>query len=238
MKFVNRFLIVKTGETFPSLALRRGDFDDWIIARLGIDRQTIDVVRPYAGEPLPDPDRISGALITGSHAMVTDHADWSETVAAWIPGVIRADIPLLGICYGHQLLAHAMGGRIGMNRSGSEFGTVEIQLTPEAARDPLFKNLPGRLPVQTSHSQSVLSLPPGAVLLASSAHDPHHAFAISETAWGIQFHPEFDADITGAYIHECADMLRREGQNPGRLFNRISETPVSENILKYFGVRV
>ncbi len=78
-------LIVKMGTTLPSLAKRRGDFDDWIKAPLGLDPNRIRVVKTYEGEELPDPQQLSGIVITGSHAMVTDREDWSERTAAWLP---------------------------------------------------------------------------------------------------------------------------------------------------------
>lgn len=66
---MKKFLIVKMGETLTHLAERRGDFEDWIIASLNIDPNSIRVVRAYDGNPLPNPVQLSGVVITGSHAM-------------------------------------------------------------------------------------------------------------------------------------------------------------------------
>jgi GMP synthase (glutamine-hydrolysing) len=228
-------LIIKAGETFPALADRHGDFDHWIMTRLGILSRHVRVVRPYSGEPLPTPHQLSGVVITGSHAMLSDHAPWSEHIAAWIPEAISAQIPLLGICYGHQLLAYALGGQVDDNPLGCEFGTVQIRCRRHAKKDPLFGKMPPVFNAHTSHVQSVLRLPPKATLLASSNQDPHHAFSINRIAWGIQFHPEFDADITRAYISECAHQLGEEGQNPQHLSAAVSETPDSEKLLRCFG---
>jgi GMP synthase (glutamine-hydrolysing) len=87
-------LIVKMGTTLPLLAKRRGDFDDWIKASLGLDPNRIRVVKTYEGEDLSDPQQLSGIVITGSHAMVTDREDWSERTAAWIPSAIKSGTPL------------------------------------------------------------------------------------------------------------------------------------------------
>jgi GMP synthase (glutamine-hydrolysing) len=167
--------------------------------------------------------------------MVTEGEDWSRRVAGWIGDAVAADTPLLGICYGHQLLAQALGGEVGWNPRGREFGTVEVILHAEARVDPLFGHLPPRIPVHTCHAQSVLRLPPGAVCLASNAHDPHHAFVLGKTAWGVQFHPEFDVLAARAYIVECADLLRAEGIVPEQLLRSTRETSESEGLLERFG---
>lgn len=226
------------GETLSSLTERRGDFDDWIRHPLGIGSDNIRVVKPYKDEKLPDPAGLSGVIITGAHDMVTDGKDWSEQTGAWIPSVIEAGVPLLGICYGHQLIAHAMGGTVGFNPLGSEFGTVAVQLSEHSAKDPLFKGFPQRIRVHVSHAQSVLSLPPKSILLASSAKDPHQAFAMGDCVWGVQFHPEFDADIVGTYIKECADDLSAEGLDPEHLLGTLEDTPHGEHLLKRFGEMV
>ena len=98
-------LIIKMGNSFPSIIADHGDFDDWIRAGLDVDRSTLAVVNVYAGETLPKPSRLAGVVITGAHDMVTERANWSEHTAAWIPELIATGTPLLGICYGHQLLA-------------------------------------------------------------------------------------------------------------------------------------
>jgi GMP synthase (glutamine-hydrolysing) len=193
------------------------------------------VVKPYQDEALPDPSGFSGIVITGSHDMVTDRHHWSERTGAWIPSVIEAGIPLLGICYGHQLIAHVMGGIVGFNPLGSEFGTVNVHLSEHSVRDPLFSGFPLTVRVHASHQQSVLSLPASATLLASSSKDPHQAYVIGDRVWGVQFHPEFDADIAGSYIQACADDLSAEGLDPEYLLGTLEDTPHGEQLLRRFG---
>jgi GMP synthase (glutamine-hydrolysing) len=227
-------LIVKTGETMPYLAERRGDFEDWIKACIQQEPLSFIVTVPYKGEILPNPQEYAGVIITGSHANVTDKEEWSERTAAWIPQVLEDDIPLLGICYGHQLLAHAVGGEVGSCPIGVEFGTVDIALQANAAEDPLFKHSPVSFKVHASHTQSVVQLPPDAIVLASNTNEPHHAFSIGGCAWGVQFHPEFDADIMKTYLHEYADLINWHGQSQGELLSQVEETPSSTAILERF----
>jgi GMP synthase (glutamine-hydrolysing) len=232
---MQHFLIVKLGNTYPFISTRYGDFDDWIRSNLGFNPDNIGVRKPFAGEKLPDPRNVSGVVVTGSHAMVTDQENWSEYTAAWLQKVIETETPLLGICYGHQLLAHAMGGRVGPRPQGGEFGTVDVQLNDGARDDRLLASLPRVLQVQVCHSEFVLELPPGATLLASSARDPHLAFAYGTAAWGVQFHPEFDRDILISYIRAFSNTLLSEGQNPENLIRTASNTPYGKKLLRRFG---
>ncbi len=228
-------LIVNAGKTHPEIAaLADGDFDDWIAAGLDRTVSAVETVSPFTGDPLPPASNCSGVIITGSHDMVTDHLAWSERTADWIASVVAAGVPLLGICYGHQLLAHAMGGVVADNPNGREIGTVTIRLTADGRRDPLFAGMPDPFPAQACHTQSVLRLPAGATPLAASTADRHHAFAIGERAWGLQFHPEFDARILRAYIEHDADALTAAGRDVPVLLDGVRETPRSHALLRRF----
>ena len=227
-------LILKMGQTLPHLYRRRGDFEDWIMTPLKHARMGFNVVAPYKENLPSDPIDFAGVIITGSHTMITDREAWSERTAAWIPRVIHANVPLLGICYGHQLLAHAMGGVVGNCPGGMELGTVPVTFTDNVGKDPLFKGLPNSILAHASHTQTVLQLPPDAVLLASNKDEPNHAFSIGPHAWGLQFHPEFDADIMKTYIHEFAGLMESHGQNPQKAADTVVETPHSRSLLQRF----
>ena len=167
--------------------------------------------------------------------MVTEMEEWSKRTAVWLPGIVRASIPTLGICYGHQLLAIALGGEAGDNPNGREFGTVAIRKTRSAENDLLFGYLPETFKAHVSHTQSVLKLPAGAHCLAFSEKESVHAFFAEPYAWGIQFHPEFNQDIVRTYIDDHKDMLRKEGQNPEEILKSVTETPISSDVLTRFG---
>jgi GMP synthase (glutamine-hydrolysing) len=150
-------------------------------------------------------------------------------MADWIPSLIEANIPFLGICYGHQLLAHALGGRVGFHPGGKEVGTVDVHLLPESLTDPLFGSLP-------SPFQTVLSLPKGAVRLAWNSFEPNHAFRIGSCAWGVQFHPEYDKNIMESYVVEQAKELEAAGRDVAELLRTIRDTPVAVSILSRFAL--
>ena len=227
-------LIVKSGRTLPELARRRGDYEDWIAAGMGLDPARLRIAHVYENAPLPEPDAFAGVVVTGSSAMVSHREPWSERTADWLAGAVRAGTPVLGICYGHQLLAHGLGGRVGQNPRGREIGTVEVRLSRAARGDPLFEQLPERLRVQATHVEAVLELPVGARLLASNGGDPHQAFAVGDSAWGVQFHPEFDADVVRAYLTARRDLLLAEGLDPEALRRGASDSPHGAALLRRF----
>src|SRR5664279_2796903 len=105
-------LIICTGRAPADIRARNGDFPHWFRRGLGLRIDQVRAVAVVAGEELPAPREISGAIITGSASMVTGRATWSEQCAGWVRGAIDVDLPLLGVCCGHQLMAHGLGGRV------------------------------------------------------------------------------------------------------------------------------
>ena len=214
----------------PVLVRRFGDFDAWIVRGMGAPKFDVQVVEVFNGASLPEMDRVKGIVISGSHAMITDRPDWIPQTAEWIKSAVERQIPTLGICFGHQLLAHTFGGEVAYNPLGKEFGTVPLTLTNAAREDRLFGNYASGLTVQASHSQSVIRMPETAVLLASSQMDGHHAFRINPAAWGVQFHPEFNAVITRTYIdYESGLSLDIE-----QMKHNCHETPEAASLLGNF----
>ena len=232
---MKNIVIIKTGDSIPSLVTRRGDFEDWIIA--GIEDShpfSGSVVPVHRNGLLPDFDKTSGIIITGSHAMVTDQSDWIKKTAHWILKAVKQEIPVLGICFGHQILAYALGGRVGYMPGGPEYGTVRLQITDNIKKDPLFGNLPRTFSVQESHFQSVTKLPSMSVLLGSTEKDPHASFRYGKYTWGVQFHPEYDADIANAYVDEINNEIKKTHENAAALPLNCSDTVEARTILTRF----
>lgn len=231
-------LIVKVGDTFPHLALQYGDFEKWICRGIGELDIPVSVLDPRRGDELPATNLIAGVVVTGSHAMVTDRAAWSETTAMWLVELVSQGVPVLGICYGHQLLAHALGGDVGDHPRGMEIGTVTVRRAQAAAEDRLFEGLPVEFPVQVLHRQTVLRLPDGAVLLASNDFETHQAFRFGDAAWGVQFHPEFSSDVMRGYLRGLTTDWEEHEVSSDSLLARITDTDLAARVLQRFGAIV
>jgi GMP synthase (glutamine-hydrolysing) len=235
---MSALMILKAGTTFPNTARQFGDFDLWTAEGLGCDRDAIRVVDVEQGESLPTIEECDGVVVTGSHAMVTDDRPWNRSMTAFIQRLVEARVPFLGICYGHQFLAQALGGRVGFHPGGEEIGSVQVNLSPESSTDSLFHGFPSSFPVHVTHEQTVLSLPSGAVHLAANSFEPNHAFRIGACAWGVQFHPEYSMAIMKSYIEEQATELETAGRDVAELLRNVVETPVAAAVLRRFALLV
>ena len=237
--------IVKAGSTFAPIAHTLGDFEHWIADGLA-PANVLPAQRPalailHAADavhgPLayPDPQQCAGVVISGSHAMVTDNAPWMQALEQWLHHVCMAGVPVLGICFGHQLLAQVLGGHVGMHPAGLELGTVPVSIQADVSQDPLWQHMPQCFDAQVVHYQSVRRLPEGACVLAGNSHEPHQAFRWRHNVWGVQFHPEFSQASMQGYIDHVEQDLAKHGASslPSRHL-RCTDTPDAAQLLYQF----
>lgn len=225
-------LIIKTGSTFDHTRARYGDFEDWVVASLPKDASVVicDAMRE---EPLPEPQHICGAIVTGSHAMVTDPPSWLGAVSTWLRSA-HQQTALLGICFGHQLLAMTLGGDAGFHPQGPEVGCLDVTLTEHGLNDPLLGTLPKAFAAHLTHHQSALRLPAGAVVLAANNHEAHQAFRLGSQTWGVQFHPEFNEAAMADYIEAQRDVLTQHGANADALLAAIVPSPATALLARFY----
>lgn len=235
---MKQVVILKAGSKIDTLADVAGDYEDWIAEGMALPADALKVVAVVEEGALPDIDTVAAIVITGSDAMVTDATEWMEEGARWLREALAHGIPVLGICFGHQLLAHALGGKVDNNPRGIEVGTVTVETTAAAASDPLLQGMPSSFPAQLSHTQSVLELPPEAQLLACSEMEPHQAFVWKNRAWGIQFHPEFDERVIPCFIDYYRNQLEEQGRPVELLMRDVRPTPKSRSLLQRFAALV
>lgn len=229
-------LILKTGSTLPDVEQHHGDFDTWFQAGLGdlLPTTVVDATVAHAAEAeYPEPNELAGVVITGSPAMVSHRETWSERTADWLRESVP-HLPMLGVCYGHQLLAHALGGEVGPNPSGRHIGTVNITMTEMGIDDPLLSAFPADSVVNVTHVERVLRPPAGASVLATASVDPFHALRFGPMAWGMQFHPEFNGAIMRAYIQARQDHINSEGLDARAIEQTVTDTPQSFELLGSF----
>ena len=166
--------------------------------------------------------------------MVTERADWSERTAKWIREMHAAGVPLFGVCYGHQLIADALGGRVDYLPGGRELGIHLVSLSDFGLAHPHLSGFPQEFPAILSHEQSVLDLPPNARVLAGSARDPHQILHYGGETWSTQFHPEFTPELLATCLERKRSLLEAEGMNVTGLIDSLESTPVAARLLLEF----
>ncbi|HEV8246726.1 MAG TPA: GMP synthase, partial [Polyangiaceae bacterium] len=161
-------VIVVTGDPVSAVLSTRGGFADLIRARASAFPGGFRVIDARS-EPLPPLGETSGLIVTGSAASVTEPTPWMRATADYLAQAVRAQAMVLGICFGHQLLAEALGGRVVKNPRGREMGTISADVLEQ---DPLLSE---RRPftVNTTHVDTVAELPAGARVLARTELEPH-----------------------------------------------------------------
>ncbi len=195
-------LIVKCGSTARPVAAKFGDYETWFIRALGGDPTQFTVLSPHKGEPFPDPTRCAAILVTGSPSSVLERRPWMVETGAYLVKAAERGTPVLGICFGHQLLSDALGAPLQRNPKGREFGAVDVELTPDGQRHPLFRGLPAKATFQTTHEDEVVQLPQGAALLAGNGFSAIQALSFGPNLFGVQFHPELWLDPVKAIAEE------------------------------------
>jgi GMP synthase (glutamine-hydrolysing) len=183
---------------------------------------------------LPKAGSADGVIITGSPAFVRQEQEWMLRLQAGVRELVDAKVPTLGVCFGHQILGEALGGRVEKNPRGREIGTAQLALE---ADDELL--LPSehdsrRQWVQMSHLDSLVELPRGAKVLASTQLEPFAGVRFSKWAWGVQFHPEMDAEIVRHYIEARKDAMALEGLNVPSFLASVRESSYGARLLAKF----
>lgn len=191
-------LVIEMGVPPGKIPDKCGETAQWFVKRLADFGKKAEIVRPYRGDVILPAETVKGAIITGSWAMVTDRADWSERTAEWIRQAVAIDTPLLGVCYGHQLMSDALGGKVGANPYGGEKGTFKVTLTDKGKDNPLLDGFPATFDANLFHEQSVLVPPEQAEILAFSEKDGYQMLRYGTSTFSVQFHPEFTKDILKA----------------------------------------
>ncbi|MFC4408296.1 type 1 glutamine amidotransferase [Haloarchaeobius iranensis] len=163
----------------------------------------IDVYKLPAGELPPtvaSPEwRYDGVVVSGSQTAVYEDRDWIHEATAWVRRVHAADVPILGICWGHQFIAQALGGRV-VDMGEYELGYREASRVGE---DPLFDGIPAQFVSFETHSDRVAELPQGATVLARNDNGVQ-AYRVG-SSYGLQFHPEYDRQ-TAVWVTEGKDL--------------------------------
>jgi GMP synthase (glutamine-hydrolysing) len=206
------FIMAHPRELLTEMGVRGND-DTWFRDGLGM-----------AGEPgrfktlnaleddLPDTVEEDGIIISGSNHAVYEDAPWIRRLEDLIREMASQGKPILGVCFGHQLIAKAYGGRVERGPA-REIGVVNLELTEAGKRDPLFRDLPESFKVGETHGD-VVTEPPlvRTALLAHNDVYPAQAIGIGENVRGTQFHPEIPREQLAQVVRYRIDELAKSGE--------------------------
>ena len=175
-----------------------GDYDAMVAALLATAPDIELVVHDAVGGDLPDaPDACDAWIVTGSRAGVNDDLAWLDALRDFLSRVVAERVPVVGICFGHQLLAQVLGARVTRSQRGWGVGTHETTIVASA---DWMGQAPASYRILNMHQDQVEALPAGARLLATSPHCPVAMFGHGDSVLAIQGHPEFVPDYERALI--------------------------------------
>lgn len=156
------------------------------------------VLMAIDGELPATADAFDGYLLTGSPASVNDDDRWMPALFDFVRVAHAAKKPLVGLCFGHQAIAHALGGRV--ERAG-QWG-LGVAQTAFESRASWLPDEPATLKLHAAHEDQVVELPPGAQRLGGNEFCEYGAFAIGNQVFTTQYHPEFQSAFMNALVND------------------------------------
>lgn len=227
----NKVVILITGDPVDDVRETDGDYGAIIQRALGDAWQGPCQAVDARNEALPRLDAEDAVVISGSSANVHERAPWMKRSEAWLREVVSVGTPVLGLCFGHQLLAQALQGEVAPNPRGREIGTVTVERLVD---DPLLAGLDRSFTVNACHVDTVARLPKGAAVLARSPIDDHQALRFGPRCYGVQFHPEFDGGLIRKFIDARSAAMIDEGLDPAAALRAAEDTPLAQRVLHNF----
>ncbi len=203
---MSRITIIETGLVSEPTRGRYGSFPQMFermirAADASIHLETVSLIK---GEPLPKPDSLQAILITGSSAGVYDKLDWIAPLENFVRNAYVRQIPMVGVCFGHQLMAQALGGMVRKSEKGWGIGRHVYDIV---SGNGIIEG--ERIAIAASHQDQVVEPPAGARTILFSDFTEHAGLLYGNgAAFSVQPHPEFD---TG-FAHYCCDL--RAGRAP------------------------
>ncbi|MFP4228755.1 MAG: type 1 glutamine amidotransferase [Salinivenus sp.] len=190
---------------------------------------------------VPDPavlPEVDAVLIGGAGKYsATGEYPWMNGLLSLVREAVDAGLPTFGSCWGHQVIARALGGRVRHDPELAELGCRWVSLTEAGTADPLFRRFPDRFKANMGHHDRVVELPPGAIELAHN-EQPNQAFRLQGVpVYGTQFHSELDAKRERERILAYREYYREalpDDASVQSVINDLSETTEVDTLLYDF----
>jgi len=203
-----RITIIETGLVSPRNRELHGSYPQMFERMIGAADATVtfDTVSLPAGDALPDADGLEAILITGSAAGVYDDLEWIAPLEAFVRTAHANNVPMVGVCFGHQLIAQALGGVVRKSEKGWGLGRHVYDVAPG---NGLIEG--PQIAIACSHQDQVITPPAGATTILSSDFTPYAGLLYGRgQTLSVQPHPEFSAGFALA----CCEMARSKGEAP------------------------
>lgn len=198
--------LLMCGHVAPAIAATEGDYPDLFDALLAPHGVELQVFAVDEGQLPASLDECDGWVTSPSRSSVLGEDPWLPEALGLVRRIVDEERPFAGICFGHQMLGQAMGGRVERAAGGWGVGAQRYSVVaPQPWMDPAPPG--GGFTLIASHEDQVTELPPGAVRLAGTDHCPNAMFALGERAIGLQPHPEFTASISRALVEGRRDLI-------------------------------
>jgi GMP synthase-like glutamine amidotransferase len=201
-----RITIIETGLVGPQYRERHGSYPDMFERMVRAEDPSVafDVVSIPNGQALPDPDKMEAILITGSAAGVYDELDWIAPLEDFVRAAYARRTPMVGVCFGHQLIAQALGGMVRKSEAGWGIGRHVYDVAPGNGV------IAGeQIAIACSHQDQVVTAPAEARTFLFSDFTPHAGLLYAnDVTLSVQPHPEFDV----GFAQVCCEL--REGRAP------------------------
>ena len=225
-------VIYSNGPGLPEIVKEYGHSSDWIPNIVTNNKVNFIIKKAYENDFDCD-IKADAFILTGSKYSVYNKSPWIVALKKHVKKLIDGNNYILGICFGHQILADCLGAEVRKNKLGWELGSYKINLSEKGLQSKLFNGFSEEEIVYESHQDTVLNIPSNLDILASSKKS-NQSFSYNDKIYGVQFHPEFSKEVT----RKLMDLRVANGVSVDSdvLLNAEKSYLVLENFLNIVGV--